>query len=92
AHALRFLSGIPRAAVIFLVIIITGFFTEVTSNISTASIFFPILHSVARTSNLHPAYLLLPCTLAVSMAFMLPIATPPNAIIFASGEIRVIDM
>ncbi|CAF1115683.1 unnamed protein product [Adineta steineri] len=92
AHALRFLSGIPRAAVIFLVIIITGFFTEVTSNISTASIFFPILDSVARTSNLHPAYLLLPCTLAVSMAFMLPIATPPNAIIFASGEIRVIDM
>ncbi|UJR20089.1 hypothetical protein I4U23_023221 [Adineta vaga] len=92
AHALRFLAGIPRAAVIFLVILISGLFTEVTSNISTASIFFPILDSVARSSNIHPAFLLLPCTLAVSMAFMLPIATPPNAIVFASGTIRVIDM
>ncbi|CAF3438039.1 unnamed protein product [Rotaria socialis] len=92
AHALRFLAGIPRAAVILLIIIISGLFTEVTSNLSTASIFFPVLDSVARSSGMHPALLILPCTLAVSLAFMLPIATPPNAIVFASGSIRVVDM
>ncbi|CAF5002243.1 unnamed protein product, partial [Rotaria socialis] len=73
-------------------IIVSGFFTEVTSNTSTASIFLPVLDSVATSSGIHPAFLILPCTLAVSLAFMLPIATPPNAIVFASGAIRVIDM
>ncbi|CAF3538017.1 unnamed protein product [Rotaria sp. Silwood1] len=92
ARALRFLAGIPQAAVILVIIIISGLFTEVTSNLSTASIFFPVLDSVARSSGIHPALLILPCTLAVSLAFMLPIATPPNAIVFASGTIRVIDM
>ncbi|CAF0795260.1 unnamed protein product [Rotaria sordida] len=92
AQALRFLDGIPRAAVIVLVIVISGLFTEVTSNLSTSSIFLPVLDSVARSSFIHPAFLILPCTLAVSLAFMLPIATPPNAIIFGSGCVRVIDM
>lgn len=92
ARALRFLAGIPKAAVILVIIIISGFFTEVTSNLSTASIFFPVLDSVvssnfkfyfaiineryfskARSSGMHPALLILPCTLAVSLAFMLPI-------------------
>ncbi|CAF4994091.1 unnamed protein product, partial [Rotaria magnacalcarata] len=46
----------------------------------------------AMSSGIHPAFLILPCILAVSLAFMLPIATPPNAIVFASGAIRVVDM
>ncbi|CAF0937900.1 unnamed protein product [Rotaria sp. Silwood1] len=92
AQALRFLHRVPHTAVIMLVIVISGLFTEVTSNLSTASIFLPVLDSVSRSSFIHPAYLILPCTLAVSLAFMLPIATPPNAIIFGSGAIRVIDM
>ncbi|CAF1592513.1 unnamed protein product, partial [Adineta ricciae] len=73
ARALSFLSGIPRSAVILLIIIISGLFTEVTSNLSTASIFFPVLDSVGRSSGIHPAFLILPSTLAVSLAFMLPI-------------------
>ena len=46
ARALRFLAGIPQAAVILVIVIISGLFTEVTSNLSTASIFFPVLDSV----------------------------------------------
>ncbi|CAF4078156.1 unnamed protein product, partial [Adineta steineri] len=92
AKALGFISNMPQAAAIIIIVIISGFFTEVTSNLSTATIFFPVLDSVATSSGIHPAFLILPCTLAVSLAFMLPIATPPNAIVFASGAIRVIDM
>ncbi|CAM4983735.1 unnamed protein product [Rotaria socialis] len=92
AQILGFVSGVPRAAASIIIIIVSGFFTEVTSNTSTASIFLPVLDSVATSSGIHPAFLILPCTLAVSLAFMLPIATPPNAIVFASGAIRVIDM
>ncbi|CAF3634513.1 unnamed protein product [Rotaria sp. Silwood1] len=73
AQALRFLHRVPHTAVIMLVIVISGLFTEVTSNLSTASIFLPVLDSVSRSSFIHPAYLILPCTLAVSLAFMLPI-------------------
>ncbi|CAF1055484.1 unnamed protein product [Adineta ricciae] len=92
ADALKFLAHVPKTVVVLLVIIISALFTEVTSNLSTASIFFPVLDSVARSSGIHPAYLILPCTLAVSLAFMLPIATPPNAIVFSSGALRVVDM
>ncbi|CAF1078083.1 unnamed protein product [Adineta ricciae] len=92
ANALKFLAHVPKAVVVLLVIIISALFTEVTSNLSTASIFLPVLDSVARSSGIHPAYLILPCTLAVSLAFMLPIATPPNAIVFSSGALRIIDM
>ncbi|CAF1180402.1 unnamed protein product [Adineta steineri] len=92
AKALGFISNMPQAAAIIIIVVISGFFTEVTSNLSTATIFFPVLDSVATSSGIHPAFLILPCTLAVSLAFMLPIATPPNAIVFASGAIRVIDM
>ncbi|CAF4228028.1 unnamed protein product [Rotaria magnacalcarata] len=92
AKILGFVSGVPRAAASIIIIIVSGFFTEVTSNTSTASIFLPVLDSVAMSSGIHPAFLILPCILAVSLAFMLPIATPPNAIVFASGAIRVVDM
>lgn len=55
AEALRFLTGVPRAAVIFIVIVISGLFTEVTSNLSTASIFLPVLDSIVRSNNLFPS-------------------------------------
>ncbi|CAF0919700.1 unnamed protein product [Didymodactylos carnosus] len=92
AEALSFISGAPRNVIILTIIIISGLFTEVTSNLSTAYFSQCWIRWYARTSNIHVAYLILPCTLAVSLAFMLPIATPPNAIVFASGKIRVWDM
>jgi len=67
-------------------------FTEFTSNTATATIFLPILGSLAVNIGVHPWYLMLPAAIAASFAFMFPVATPPNAIVFASGHIRIPDM
>ncbi len=71
---------------------IMTFSTEVTSNTATANIFIPILFSVAENLKVNPLYLVLGITVCSSFAFMLPVATPPNAIVFSSGLLRVIDM
>ncbi|CAF1207164.1 unnamed protein product [Adineta steineri] len=92
AAFLHFIVGAPQTAIIFIVIVISAIFTEFTSNLACATILFPILDSIARTANMHPAYLILPCCMAVSLSFMLPIATPPNAMIFASGNMKTRDL
>lgn len=66
--------------------------TEVTSNTATAEMLLPLVASVARAIDLNPLLLMVPVTLSASMAFMMPIATPPNAIVFASGHLKIIDM
>ncbi|XP_013394171.1 solute carrier family 13 member 5 [Lingula anatina] len=66
--------------------------TEVTSNTATATLLIPIIGELAIAIGVHPLYLILPTTLATSFAFMLPVATPPNAIVFAYGALRVVDM
>ncbi|MBB73657.1 MAG: anion transporter [Planctomycetaceae bacterium] len=65
------------------------FFTEITSNLATVSALLPVLFAVARRGDLDPLWLLVPAALAASCAFMLPVATPPNAIVFGSGHIRM---
>ncbi|CAF4098180.1 unnamed protein product, partial [Adineta steineri] len=92
AAFLHFIVGAPQTAIIFFVILISAIFTEFTSNLAVATILFPILDSIARTANMHPAYLILPCCMSVSLAFMLPIATPPNAMIFVSGNMKTKDL
>ncbi|NXP77554.1 S13A2 protein, partial [Ramphastos sulfuratus] len=86
------LENIPPAAISFLLCLIVATFTECTSNVATTTLFLPILSSLAEAICLHPLYVMLPCTLAASFAFMLPVATPPNAIVFSYGQLRVIDM
>jgi sodium-dependent dicarboxylate transporter 2/3/5 len=66
--------------------------TELTSNIATASAFLPILGSVALGIGIDPLLLVVPPAIAASCAFMLPVATPPNAIVFGSGQIRIAQM
>ena len=66
--------------------------TEFTSNTATTQMVLPILNTVSEMINVQVAWLMLPATLAASCAFMFPVATPPNAIIFGSGKLRVIDM
>ncbi len=75
-------------AVVALVI----FLTELTSNTPTAATFLPILFGVAGGIGIDPMLLLVPATLAATCAFMLPVATPPNAIVFGSGHIEIRSM
>jgi sodium-dependent dicarboxylate transporter 2/3/5 len=61
------------------------FLTEITSNTATTEVMLPILSGVALATGVNPLMLMLPAAIAASCAFMLPVATPPNAIIFGSG-------
>ncbi|KAK3555758.1 hypothetical protein QTP86_028953 [Hemibagrus guttatus] len=86
------LQSIPPYAISVLLCLLVGTFTECSSNTATTTLFLPILASMATTINLHPLYVMLPCTISASMAFMLPVATPPNAIAFSYGTLKVLDM
>ncbi|NWZ00366.1 S13A2 protein, partial [Loxia curvirostra] len=86
------LQSIPHPAIAFLLCLLVATFTECTSNVATTTLFLPILASMAEAICLNPLYVMLPCTLSASLAFMLPVATPPNAIVFSYGQLRVIDM
>lgn len=66
--------------------------TEFTSNTATTEMMLPVISGLATEIHIHPLLLMIPITLAASMAFMFPIATPPNAIVFGSGRISVKQM
>jgi hypothetical protein len=68
------------------------FLTELTSNTATTEMILPILASVAVAMKANPLLLMIPATLSASCAFMMPVATPPNAIVFGSGRIRIAEM
>jgi solute carrier family 13 (sodium-dependent dicarboxylate transporter), member 2/3/5 len=77
---------------LLIIVCVTGlmiFLTEFTSNTATAQMILPIMAALSVTTKVHPLLFMLPATLAGSMAFMLPVATPPNAIIFATNRIRI---
>ncbi|XP_069647357.1 solute carrier family 13 member 2 isoform X1 [Haliaeetus albicilla] len=86
------LQHIPHPAIALLLCLLIATFTECTSNVATTTLFLPILASMAEAICLNPLYVMLPCTLSASLAFMLPVATPPNAIVFSYGQLKVIDM
>jgi sodium-dependent dicarboxylate transporter 2/3/5 len=66
-----------------------NYFTEITSNVATASVLLPILASLSHTIGVHPFGLMVGASLAASCAFMLPVATPPNAIAYSSGYLSM---
>jgi sodium-dependent dicarboxylate transporter 2/3/5 len=86
------IDGISFFVLLLIIIASVNFLTEVTSNVATASMLLPILASVAMKLDLHPFGLMVGATLAASCAFMLPVATPPNAIVFGSGFLQMKDM
>lgn len=77
---------------IFVISLVITFLTELTSNTATTEMILPILAGMAISAEMNPLLLMIPATMAASMAFMLPVATPPNAIIFGTGRISVAQM
>jgi solute carrier family 13 (sodium-dependent dicarboxylate transporter), member 2/3/5 len=82
----------PVVALVGAVSLGAALLTEVTSNTATANVLMPVLAAAAVAADLPPMLLMFPATLAVSYAFMLPVATPPNAIVCGSGHVRIADM
>jgi sodium-dependent dicarboxylate transporter 2/3/5 len=86
------LAGLPLPVLIGVVTTLFVFLTELTSNTATAALGVPLMAGVADGVGVAPAPLMVAAALAASMAFMLPVATPPNAIVFGHGVLRVPDM
>ncbi len=89
------LSGLQGMNILIVITVVTAlviFLTEITSNTATASMMFPIMASLALALNIHPFSVLVAAAVAASCAFMLPVATPPNAVVFGSGYLRIPDM
>jgi sodium-dependent dicarboxylate transporter 2/3/5 len=85
-------AGLPLWAIVFLLIFCVNFLTEITSNLATVSMMLPVLAALAESAGLDPYTLMVAATVAASCAFMLPVATAPNAIVFGSGYITMKDM
>ncbi|MFT5433378.1 MAG: sodium-dependent dicarboxylate transporter 2/3/5, partial [Myxococcota bacterium] len=85
-------TDLPPVLMIGIICLGVTFLTEVTSNTATTTILMPILASVCKTTGVDPMSLMLPAAMSASCAFMLPVATAPNAIVFGSGRIEMGDM
>lgn len=86
------LRGVPPIVLVLIVCTVVIFLTELTSNTATTAAFVPILGSAAPALGVHPVLLMVPAGVVASYAFMLPVATPPNAIVFGSGRLSVAQM
>ncbi|KAM9313227.1 solute carrier family 13 member 1 [Gastrophryne carolinensis] len=86
------LGSLPIWSVVLIACILVTSVTEVASNPATITIFLPILAPLAEALFVNPLYILIPTTLCTSFAFLLPVANPPNAIVFSYGHLQVIDM
>lgn len=89
---LSVLQGISLFLMLFFIVAAVNFLTEITSNLATTAILLPILAALSTVINVHPFLLLAAATVAASCAFMLPVATAPNALVFGSGYIKMSDM
>ena len=91
-EGLSILGTVPPIMLIFFVAALIIFLTEITSNVATTSTFLPVFGAVAIGLGILPVSLTVPVCLAASCAFMLPVATPPNAIVYGSGKFTIATM
>ena len=92
AEAMNIVAGMPILLVVAFVVTVIIFLTELTSNTATAAGFLPLMGALGVTLGIEPIMLAAPAALAASCAFMMPVATPPNAIVFGSGKLEIKDM
>jgi len=86
------LNAFGLAVLVIAAVALVIFLTELTSNLATTATLLPVMGAIAVQAGLPPLYLTVPITIAASCAFMLPVATPPNAIVFATGRITIPQM
>lgn len=86
------LNALPLFILIIGLIAAVNFLTEITSNLATTAMILPVLASLAFEIGVHPFGIMIGAAVAASCAFMLPVATPPNAIVFGSGYLKIPDM
>ncbi|MCH2103510.1 MAG: SLC13 family permease [Planctomycetes bacterium] len=86
------LEGTSEWIIILAVALFLSFLTELTSNTATTAVLLPVLAATAASAELNPLMVMMPATIAASAAFMMPAATPPNAVVFSSRRITVPQM
>ncbi|MCQ4252144.1 DASS family sodium-coupled anion symporter [Pseudomonas stutzeri] len=89
AESLGVFEALPLVLMIGLVALVIIFLTEITSNTATAAAFLPLLGALAVAQGMSPEMLAIPAAVAASCAFMMPVATPPNAIVFGTGQLPI---
>ncbi len=85
-------GNLPLIVLILLLVTAVNFLTEITSNLATTAMLLPVLAPLALEIGVHPYGLMVGAAIAASCAYMLPVATPPNAVVFGSGYLRIPDM
>ncbi len=92
ADAMSIIDGLPILLAVAFVATVITFLTELTSNTATAAGFLPLMGALAVSLGVDPVMLAVPAALACSFAFMMPVATPPNAVVFGAGKLNITDM
>ena len=86
------IDSLDLILIVLIIVMTVNFLTEITSNLATVSMLLPILASISISLGIHPYIIMVSATIAASCAFMLPVATPPNAVVFGSGYLKMSDM
>ncbi|MCG7339894.1 SLC13 family permease [Staphylococcus sp. ACRSN] len=89
---LRLIEGVSPLLIVIVITLFVLFLTEITSNTATATMILPILATLSVAVNVHPLLLMVPAAMAANCAYMLPVGTPPNAIVFGTGRITIKKM
>lgn len=91
-NQMSLLQGLSLFVLLLLLVACINFLTEITSNLATTAMLLPVLAPMATVINVHPLVLMVGAAVAASCAFMLPVATPPNAVVFGAGYLQIPDM
>ena len=86
------LAAVPPFLLILVICLVMTFLTELTSNTATTEMVLPIFAAIGVSTGIHPLLLMIPATLSASCAFMMPVATPPNAVVFGSDRVKIAQM